>query len=115
MLDKFPSYDYASGIEMILCGIAIKYARKRYNIFEESKVIKIENDRGGKTNVSNSFMREGHKRNFPIVYRFLDYVGLSRKYSNLIELNRAYKITCRRLQYWHRFGAQYLQYVYRKI
>ena len=115
LLDKFPSYDYASGIEMILCGIAIKYARKRYNIFEESKVIKIENDRGGKTNVSNSFMREGHKRNFPIVYRFLASVGLSRKYSNLIELNRAYKITCRRLQYWHRFGAQYLQYVYRKI
>ncbi len=110
LLDKFPSYDYGAGIESIMCGIAIRYAKYRCNIFEEAKVAKIENDRGGRVNVTNSFMREGHKRNLPTVHRFLDYVGLGRKYAKLIELNKAYRPTGRKLNYYFKFGGQYLHY-----
>lgn len=114
LLDMFPSYDYASGIEMMMCGIAIKYAKHRYNIFEESKVIKTENDRGGRVKVINSFMREGYRRNMPIVYRFMRYIGLDRKYSNIIELNSKYKVTHRRLSYLSKFMPQYVKYFQEK-
>lgn len=46
ILQTYPSYDYGAGIEAFLCGIAIKYAKERTNIFMESKVIKEENSEG---------------------------------------------------------------------
>lgn len=114
LLDKFPSYDYGYGIEVILCGIAIKYADHRSNIFEESKVLKTENDRGGRTKVINSFMREGYRRNISTIYRFMEYIGLDRKYSNIIELNSKYKVTHRRLSYLSKFMPQYVKYFQEK-
>lgn len=93
IFNEFPSYDYGAGIETILCGIAIKYARKRYNIFMESKVIKEENIRGGRIGIQTRFMREGARRNIPVTERFMRSEKIPQKYTSLLEMNQAYKIT----------------------
>lgn len=104
--NRFPSYDYGAGIETILCGIAIKYARKRYNIFMESKVIKEENIREGRIGAQTRFMREGVKRNIPRVKQFMQSEKLEDKYVDLLEINREYRITKAKWMYYLWFGKE---------
>lgn len=99
LVKKYPSYDYGAGIEMELCCIGIKYAKKRYNIFPESKVLKIENDRGGVRGKINAFVREGLRRNEPTVRHFLRSEGLSLDYMDIRKVNRQYKASKNLLKY----------------
>lgn len=107
LLKKFPSYDYGAGIETELCCIAIKYAKRRYNIFMESRVLKIENDRDGVSGKITAFMREGRKRNIPTVVRFMKNENLSPNYIYLAEINRKFRISRLALLY-HMFFAKEL-------
>lgn len=93
LLNRFPSYDYGAGIERILCGMAIKYAHRRYNIFMESKVVKEENSRDGQVGIRTEFEREGMKKNMPVTERFMRSEQIPQKYKSLLEMNRAYKLT----------------------
>ncbi len=93
LIKKYPSYDYGAGIESQLCSLGIKYAKKCSNIYMESKVIKMENDRGGNVGKVSAFMLEGRKRNIPTVMRFLQCEGLPRDYLNLKKINTKYKVT----------------------
>lgn len=104
--NRFPSYDYGAGIETILCGIAIKYAHKRCNIFMESKVIKEENIRKGRIGSPTRFMREGAKRNIPRVKQFMQSEKLEDKYIDLLEINREYRITKAKWMYCLWFGKE---------
>lgn len=106
LLNRFPSFDYGASVEMILCGIAIKYASKKCNIFMESKVLKRENERGGQVGVETEFMREGCRKNLPTVSRFFRNERIPIKYSYLPEINRAYKISKSRWKYKLLFGKQ---------
>lgn len=102
LLNKYPSYDYGAGIEFMLCGIAIKYAKKRVNIFTESKAVKEVNDRGDGVAVKgkmNAFMRQGHMRNMPVVKRFMKQEGLSEKHMELPYVNKMFKATKQDLRY----------------
>lgn len=110
LLKKFPSYDYGAGIEKELCCIAIKYAKKRYNIFMESRVLKVENDRDGVTGKVTAFMREGNKRNIPTVIRFMESENLSSNYIYLAEINGKYRITRYVLLYHIFFAKELIQH-----
>lgn len=110
LLSRFPSYDYGAGIETILCGLAIKYAKKRYNIFTESKVLKRENDRDGQVGVETEFVREGYRRNHPTVKRFLLAERLSERYIYPIELNKEYKLTKGGIGYKLWFSKDLIKY-----
>ncbi len=109
IFNKFPSYDYGAGIETVLCGIAIKYAKKRYNIFMESKVIKEENVRDGRIGIQTRFMREGAKRNIPIVKQFMHSEKIPDKYFDLLEMNRAYRVTKAEWLYCLWFGKEIIE------
>lgn len=109
LLNRFPSYDYGAGIEKELCCIAIKYASKRHNIFMESKVIKVENDRGGVSGKINAFMRKGIARNIPTVKRFLSSEGLSSDYLYLTEINKKFKVTRSSLKYHFMFLNEFIR------
>lgn len=111
ILKRFPSYDYGFGIERILCGIAIKYAKKRCNIFMESKVLKEENSRDGQIEIETEFMREGVKKNMPVTERFMKRERIPQKYVHLQEMNRAYGITKSACIYWLCFGREYIEYL----
>jgi len=102
LMERYPSYDYGAGIEYMLCGIAIKYAKRRVNIFMESKVVKEVNDRGDGVAVrgkQNSFMRQGYMRNLPVVKRFFMNENIPIKYMELQHVNSMFKVTRNRLQY----------------
>lgn len=109
LLERYPSYDYGCGIEIILCGIAIKYADKKKNIFMESKVLKMENDRDGKTAKVSPFMRKGRARNLPVVQQFLRSQDLSPKYVNLEEINKHFAIPEHKWKYRMMFLREYLK------
>lgn len=112
LMNKYPSYDYGAGIEIQLCCIGIKYAKKCYNIFPESKVIKTENDRGDAMGVQNSFMREGFKRNLPTVLRFKQSEKILTDFgSDLVEINLKYKPTKKRLKYRLFFAKEYISHM----
>lgn len=110
IFNEFPSYDYGAGIETILCGIAIKYAQKRYNIFMESKVIKEENIRNGRIGIRTKFMREGAMRNIPVTERFMQSEKIPQKYMSLLEMNQAYKITKWRWFYFMLVGREIVEF-----
>lgn len=99
LLQKYPSYDYGAGIECFLCGIAIKYASARYNIFMESKVIKRENERNTEVNNKN-FISEGFARNWPTVKRFFRTENLDADYISTHKVNYRYRISKDKLTYW---------------
>ena len=111
ILNRFPSYDYGAGIEIILCGIAIKYATKRYNIFMESKVLKEENAR----EMQAGMVIEGNNRNVPTSMRFIRSERISWKYAQLMELNRAYRVTKSAWLYWLWFGREIMYFYYDRI
>lgn len=111
ILKRFPSYDYGAGIERILCGIAIKYAKKRCNIFMESRVLKEENSREGHGSIETDFMREGIRKNVPVTERFAEREQIPPKYMNLQEMNRAYRVTRSAWNYWMRFGREFIEYL----
>lgn len=111
LMNKYPSYDYGAGIEMQLCYIGIKYAKKHYNIFPESKVIKIENDRGGARRVASSFIRAGRRRNMPTVRRFMESEKISDDYMSLTAINMKYRPTKRYLKYRLLFSKEYFNYI----
>ena len=114
LLNNYPSYDYGAGIESELCCIGIKYARKCLNIFPESKVIKIENcreDKVGRKGVIDSFMREGTRRNIPIVLQFMKSEGLKKDYRHLVEINKKYIPSKGRVKYWLFFIKEYWNYM----
>lgn len=113
LLNRFPSYDYGAGIERILCGMAIKYAKGRYNIFMESKVLKEENNREGQIGVETEFMRKGAERNIPVTERFIRSEHIPQKYICLLEMNRAYRVTKLAWMYQLWFGREIMDY-YRK-
>lgn len=110
LMKKFPSYDYGAGIENQICCIGIKYAKRCSNIFMESKVLKVENDRGGVSGKRNSFMREGAKRNIPTVIRFMQNEGLSNDYMHLEKINESYIPTKAYLKYKLFFAREILRY-----
>lgn len=109
ILKRFPSYDYGAGIERILCGLAIKYARVRVNIFMESKVLKEENIRGQQIGIETAFMREGADRNIPVTERFMRSEQIPQKYVYLFEMNQAYKITKHKWLYKIFFGKEIIK------
>ena len=110
LMKKFPSYNYGAGIEKQMCCIGIKYAKRRSNIFMESKVLKVENDRGGASGKKNSFMREGEMRNTPTVVRFMKSEGLSNDYMDLERINESYIPTKGYLKYKLLFAREILRY-----
>lgn len=115
LMKKYPSYDYGAGIEIQLCCIGIKYAKKCYNIFPESKVIKMENDRGVVSGVQNSFMREGYKRNLPTVMLFMQSEGiLTGSGLSLVEINLKYKPTKKHFKYRLFFAKEYFNHKLKK-
>lgn len=115
LLNRFPSYDYGASIEMVFCGIAIKYASKRYNIFMESRVLKRENEREGQVGVETEFMKEGTRRNLPTVKRFIRNERIPEKYLCLPEINKAYKLTKSNWIYKLMFGRQFLWYALKRL
>ena len=118
LLNEFPSYDYGAGIETELCCIGIKYAKKCINIFPESKVLKIENVRDGKNSargVISSFMREGTRRNIPIVLQFMKSEHMKKDYRQLVEINKKYIPTKGRIRYWCFFIKEYWEYMMKQI
>ena len=110
LMKKFPSYDYGAGIEKQMCCIGIKYAKRCSNISMESKVLKVENDRGGASGKKNSFMREGEKRNTPTVIRFMKSEGLSNDYMDLAKINESYIPTKDYLKYKLIFVREIIKY-----
>lgn len=115
LLKRYPSYDYGAGIEMMLCGVAIKYASKKCNIFMESKVLKQENDRKGQSEVEKNFFKKGYLINLPTVERFMRSERISDKYLRLYEINRSYKVTKYNWLYRLMFGMQFLRYDVEKV
>ncbi len=108
ILNRFPSYDYGASIEIVLCGIAIKYAAKRSNIFMESKVLKEENAREPQAGT----VAEGNNRNVPTSMRFIRSEHIPWKYVQLVEMNRAYRITKSVWLYWLWFGKEIVHFYY---
>lgn len=111
ILNRFPSYDYGAGIEIVLCGIAVKYAVKRYNIFMESKVLKEENARGMETGM----VIDGNRRNIPTSMRFIRNEHIPWRYVQLVEMNRAYRVTKSTWLYWLWFGREIIHFYYNRI
>lgn len=107
LMNKYPSFDYGAGIEMQLCCIGIKYAKKRHNIFPESKVLKVENDRGGAKGVFDYLLREGVKRNIPTVKQFMKSEGMPFDNVDLVGINKRYKPTKNWMQYRLFFADEY--------
>lgn len=115
LLNRFPSYDYGAGIERILCGIAIKYAKRRFNIFMESKVLKEENSRDGQIGIESEFMRKGAERNIPVTERFIRSEQIPQKYICLLEMNRAYRVTKNAWMYRLWFGREIADYYFKRL
>lgn len=115
ILNRYPSYDYGAGIERILCGMAIKYAKERCNIFMESKVLKEENSRERPDGTETEFIQEGVKRNVPVTERFIRSEKIPQKYMYLLEMNRAYRVTKSAWIYKLLFGKEIIDFYFGRL
>lgn len=80
-----------------------------FNIFEDSKIMKIENDRV-LTNESNQFLSDSHKRNNIIFNEFLKKHSLTNNYLNLTYCHLQFSVTRNRIMHYSRFMIDILNY-----
>ncbi len=65
MLYRYVFYDWGC-FEHFLAAIAMKYSKQMINVFDDSKVIKFENDREA-SNESKRYLKKSHRRNSQVL------------------------------------------------
>jgi len=85
-----------------------------YNVFEESIISKIENDRN-LTNEPSQFLIDSHKRNSQVFKNFLSDHGLNSKYFNLTYCHLKFRVTKNRLKHYSRFIRDLFNYFVYKL
>lgn len=114
ILKKYYLTDWG-GFEHLLVGICKKRANDRINVFTETKIIKIENDRDA-ANETNDYMKKSFARN----QRALDWFARDMKINredlfDLYYIHKQFKITQNAVGYaWH-FKKDYIEWKYRVL
>lgn len=113
-LEKYILYDWG-GMEHLLYGVSKGYSSTMINIFEESKVIKVENDRN-LANENNGFIEESAKRNCRVLERLARNTEMD--FDNLIDLfyiHTQYKMTKNKIRNFVYFKGEWKLWIQRKM
>jgi len=84
------------------------------NIYEESKVYKIENDRE-LTNELDQFLMNSHKLNSVVFNKFLDENNITSEYFDLAFCHFRFKITKNAIKHYWSFRIDVIEYIKRKF
>ncbi len=85
-LKNYPLFDWG-GIEHFVTAIGVKYAHEMINIFEDSKVIKKDNDRVAENEIDN-YMKIGVARNHRRLRRLAMRIGIEP--DDIVDMNWVY-------------------------
>lgn len=91
-LEKYILYDWG-GIELLLFALSFKYGSSLINVFEETKIIKTENDREA-LNENNEYLQTSVKRNIAVLTELTKEIG--ENIDNVLDLyyvHKHYKLT----------------------
>lgn len=113
-LENYALYDWG-GIEHELFGISQQYSDKMINIFEESKVVKVENDRES-ANENNEYIQKSARRNWQVLEQLsynigIDYVDLM----DLFYIHAQYKMTKHRVRNFIALRKQWKPWIIQRI
>lgn len=113
-LKNYALYDWG-GIEHLLFGISQQYSDEMINIYEESKVVKIENDRES-ANENNEYIRKSAKRNWQVLEELAIVLGID--YADLMDLfyiHAQYKMTKHRVRNFIALRKQWKPWIIQRI
>jgi hypothetical protein len=114
ILKKYRLYDWG-GIELLLTGLCRNYAHEKINIFTETKVIKIENDRKA-ADENNDYIKKSVARNFQTLCRFAERMGISNTdLFDLYFIHNQYKVTKNKFRYALYFRKDYFDWKDREL
>lgn len=91
-LEKYILYDWG-GIELLLFALSLKYGSSLINVFEETKIIKTENDREA-LNENNEYLQKSAERNIAVLTELTKEIG--ENIDNVLDLfyvHKHYKLT----------------------
>ncbi len=113
-LETYALYDWG-GIEHLLFGISQPLSKRMINIFEESKVIKVENDRES-ANENNEYIQKSGERNRSVLKKLSDNIGM--EYTdllNLLYIHEQYKLTKNKIRNFWRFRKERKVYLEQRL
>lgn len=113
LLMQYPIHDYGAGIEHITSALAIRFAICKINIFMESKVYKIDNERNNNLEMSD-FMKQSIKKNHFILKKFILKEHFNVRIMDLLYIHRKFQIVGRKDKYIRIFATIYLKIYYQR-
>ena len=113
-LEKYALYDWG-GIEHLLYGICQPYANEMINIFEESKVIKVKNDRDAANEDSQYIQRSGEKNREKLKELACD-IGIDfADFLNLLYIHMQYRVTKNRIRNFIHFKKEWKVWIDQRL
>ena len=118
LLKDFKFYDWGVFEHFLISLAELKSRRgqkvKLINIFESSKIIKIENDRV-LTNEPNSFLIKSHQRNSVTFTEYLRLNKLPLIYFDLVFCHLKFQIDKNSIKHFFRYKRDLLNYLFRRL
>ena len=113
-LEKYALYDWG-GIEHLLYGICQPYANEMINIFEESKVIKVKNDRDAANEDSQYILSSGEKNREKLKELACD-IGIDfADFLNLLYIHMQYRVTKNRIRNFIHFKKEWKVWIDQRL
>lgn len=113
-LEKYIFYDWGIFEHFLIALNELTKDVKMVNIFQETQINKIENDREI-TKEPSKFLLKSHRRNSRVLKGFLEDNNISKSYFDLTYCHLRFRLTTQRLQHYWLFRADLLKYFLRSI
>jgi len=112
-IEKYVFYDWGVFEHFLISLNELSNSVKMVNIYEESKVYKVENNRE-LTNESNQFLVNSHRRNSKVFINFLEEMNISKEYFDLVYCHLKFTIPSKKYIHYLRFSRDIVAYIRRR-
>jgi len=112
--ENYIFYDWGVFEHFLIALNELNKSSNMINIYKESKIYKIENDRE-LTNEPNQFLINSHRLNSITFNKFLDENKITKKYFDLTYCHIKFKLTVNKFKHYYKFKQDIFEYIVRRI
>jgi len=113
-IEKYVFYDWGVFEHFLISLNELSNNVKMVNIYEESKIYKVENNRE-LTGESNQFLSNSHRRNSKVFINFLEEMNISKEYFDLVYCHLKFTIPAKKYIHYLRFSSDIVAYIKRRM
>jgi hypothetical protein len=113
-IEKYVFYDWGVFEHFLISLNELSNSVKMVNIYEESKIYKVENNRE-LTNESNQFLVNSHRRNSKVFINFLEEMDISKEYFDLVYCHLKFTIPSKKYIHYLTFSRDIVAYIRRRM